>query len=138
MAEDNNGANLDLAQILQTLANLPGMPNVAQQIQQQPYDPSQVFPAQSASVPEHGGAIPAPASYGHDQTQDLRSTGWPPLQHHQPPSRPQSRTTTPTVDPSTIIEWKHGLRCVNKIASHNPHFEASVQKVRSPNASRLY
>ncbi|KAF2786027.1 hypothetical protein K505DRAFT_319104 [Melanomma pulvis-pyrius CBS 109.77] len=118
MAEANDGANLDLAQILQTLANLQAMPNIVEQDQPQPYDPSRMLPAQSASIPEHGGAIPALASYGQDQT------------HRQPPpGPPQSRTMTPSIDPSTIIEWKHGLRCVNKIASHNPHFEATIQKL---------
>ncbi|KAF2271791.1 uncharacterized protein EI97DRAFT_348893, partial [Westerdykella ornata] len=42
---------------------------------------------------------------------------------------PQHRPTGPTVHPSTITEWKHGLRCLNKLAAQNPHFETSIQKL---------
>jgi hypothetical protein len=33
------------------------------------------------------------------------------------------------IDPATITSWKHGLRCVNKIAAQNPNFIGTVQKL---------
>jgi hypothetical protein len=43
---------------------------------------------------------------------------------------PQARSSTPTIDPATITEWKQGLRCVIKVAAQNPNFAASVRKVQ--------
>ncbi|KAF2712207.1 hypothetical protein K504DRAFT_426227 [Pleomassaria siparia CBS 279.74] len=143
MAQDNNGMTLELAQFLQTLANATPQiqqnqqstyiqqnqpSSYIQQNQQSSYDPTQLLSNQP-DVSNRSTTPPAPVSYGYGQSQDPRLNGWPPMQHRQPPPVPQYRTPTPTIDVSTIIEWKHGLRCVNKIASHNPNFVASVQKL---------
>ena len=133
MAQDENGNNLDLAQILQTLANLPSAPtpSVAHQNHQQQYDPFQSFPAQPDIISGSHLPLQGSVSYGQEQSLDPRLDNRPAPHHYhqQPPPRPQSRTSTPTIDTSIITEWKHGLRYVNKIAMQNPSFVASVQKV---------
>jgi hypothetical protein len=119
--------NLDLAQILQTLANLPKAHNAPAQIQQQPYDPTQVqAPAESHSqtyFPTQTG-IP----YGHQQSGALGLIGRTPTPISQQ-QIPQNRASTPMIDPATITEWKHGLRCVNKLAAQNPNFAGAIQKL---------
>ena len=136
MAQDNNAANLDLAQILQTLANLPPMPEVTQQSQPQFYNPTQGYYPTSAS--KHETNTPPPGPYQSSPSLDPTSNNWSSLQHRQAPPKPQQcRNATPTIDPSTIVEWKHGLRCVNKVAAQNSNFAASVQKVRLQNTPGL-
>lgn len=128
MAENNEQPpQMDLEQILKTLAGLPPLPSVQQQGQQLLYDPSPV-PVQdqgALALPP----IPTLDSYNH--TQDPRLSGRSFPQHRLPPQKPQAPTKAlpPTIDPSTITEWKQGLRCVSKIAQHNPAFEASIQKM---------
>lgn len=118
MAE-NITPNLDLEKILATLAGLQQPPVNTNEQQQQPLAPhnvnNQFLPKQYAytqSNPQH-------------TTQDPRLLRQP----AQVQSRPQERTSTPLIDPSTITEWKQGLRCVSKIAAQNPEFAAVVRKV---------
>jgi hypothetical protein len=136
MAQDNNAANLDLAQILQTLANLPPVEDLGQQNQPQLYDHTQGYYSLNASRQQ--STTPPPDPYEPSPSLDPTSNNWPSLQHLQaPPKTLQHRGITPTIDPSTIIEWKHGLRCVNKVAAQNSNFAASVQKVYLPYVSAL-
>jgi hypothetical protein len=41
---------------------------------------------------------------------------------------PRSTATPPLIDPATITEWSHGLRCVHKIATQNPYFKMAIRK----------
>jgi hypothetical protein len=50
-----------------------------------------------------------------DRTRDLRPT--------------RSSVTSGPGDPSSIIDWSSGLRYVSKLASQNPSFATSIQKV---------
>ena len=95
----------DLASILKTLASL------APQSQQQQIQP----PQQPHLVP---AAEPFPAEQVWQQS----------LAHAtQPSCTPTPSSATKLVDPSTIIEWSAGLRCVMKqVAKH----ENIIQDVR--------
>ena len=136
MSQDNNTANLDLAQILQTLANLPPLPEVAQQSQPHPYNPTQGY--YSTNALSHESNAPLLAPYQPNPSLDPASNNWSSLQHRQALPKPQQcRSATPIIDPSTIVEWKLGLRCVNKVAAQNSNFAASVQKVCSHNTPGL-
>jgi hypothetical protein len=105
MAEDNAlPANMDLDAILRTLASLPKPEE--HQGQYQPQDP--YLPHQQP-------------------TTDPRLAGRASQPHSIP--KPQVRSTTPLIDPATIIDWKQGLRCVSKIAAQNPQFSVSVRKL---------
>lgn len=134
MAENNNTTpQLNLEQILQTLANLPPIPQVSQQEPLQPYDPLSI-PVHKRNTQEPYSsippAIPAPAGYNQHAQLDPRLIGRSLPQYHQADSKPvPQRSSTPTIDPSTIIEWKHALRCVNKMAAQSPTFEPTIQKM---------
>ncbi|KAF1974902.1 hypothetical protein BU23DRAFT_385977, partial [Bimuria novae-zelandiae CBS 107.79] len=41
------------------------------------------------------------------------------------------------IDPATITEWKHGLRCVNKTATQNPAFVPAIQKLIADQARNV-
>lgn len=105
MAENNSlPANMDLDAILRTLASLPKSEEQQEQLQaQDPYLPQQQFPADPRLA---GRSL---------QTQSV--------------PKPQVRSSTPLIDPATIIEWKQGLRCVSKIATQSPQFSVSVRKL---------
>ncbi|KAF2645048.1 hypothetical protein P280DRAFT_546444 [Massarina eburnea CBS 473.64] len=117
MADDN----LDLAQILATLASLSKPQTPPVEAPQQVYDrnPTQGHQAthQPPQYPEHA-----------HQHHDARLSNRPAPPTHSP-SLPQHRTSTPPVNPATITEWKHGLRCINKVASQNPDFASAVRKL---------
>ena len=117
---------MDLDAILRTLASLP-KPEGHQSdlVSQQPYGQSLSFEnAQPDSV--HGQAVPQ--TVPQHQVMDPRLAGRPtPSQLPLPKS--QVRSSTPLIDPSTIIDWKQGLRCVSKIAAQNPQFASSVRKL---------
>ncbi|KAJ8114929.1 hypothetical protein OPT61_g3314 [Boeremia exigua] len=104
MAE-NNGlpANMDLEAILRTLASLP---KPEDQGQYQPQD-QYVSQQQPAADPRLAGRSLQP----------------------QPAPKPQVRSSTPLIDPATIIDWKQGLRCISKIATQNPQFAVTVRKL---------
>ncbi len=95
--------NMDLDAILRTLASLP-KPEEQGQYQPQDQNVSQQQP-----------------------TADPRLAGRSVLIHSAP--QPQVRSSTPLIDPATIIDWKQGLRCVSKIAAQNPQFAVSVRKL---------
>lgn len=104
MAENNGlSANMDLDAIMRTLASLPKPGEQGQHQAQEQYLPHQ------------------------QPTTDPRLIGRP-LQS-QPVPKPQARSSTPLIDPATIIDWKQGLRCVSKIAAQNPQFAVSVRKL---------
>lgn len=127
MAENEDIQNLDLDQILRTLASLPKNEDAQQQTQQQPYDPANVQIPKGGALPYHLQA-PAGIPQGHEYPADPRLSGRTPSPF--PPSQvPRTQTLTPTIDPATITSWKHGLRCVNKIAAQNPNFNGTVQKL---------
>lgn len=127
---DNIEQNLDLAKILATLANLPQPEAQSYQEQKNEYDSTQSYQVHELN-PQ-----PDPIEHGvpYHYPSDPRLVGRPASQHHQPAPRPQDRVKTPFVDPSTITEWKQGLRCVSKIAFQNPEFVPAVRKVL-PNMS---
>ncbi|KAF1959816.1 hypothetical protein CC80DRAFT_533152 [Byssothecium circinans] len=124
---DNNPQNLDLEQILATLANLPNTQNHPAEVSQQVYNPGQIL-----GFPDNQQAIYTPEQpngyYALNQPQDPRQYGQPsPSPIPQP--APQQRVSTPIINPATITEWKHGLRCVNKVAAQNPDFSNAVRKL---------
>lgn len=129
MAENENdiGQNLDLAQILETLANLPKTADAPPQVQEQQYNPSTQFalPSVGLTAPHH--PVQSNATHKHGQHSDPRLHQ--PAPQHRQQAPVQGRISTPTIDPTTIIEWKHGLRCVNKLAAQNPSFVPSIQKL---------
>jgi hypothetical protein len=99
MAEGNPSQQLDLNQILQNLADLAGESNQGQQ---------QPSPLPPQPLPQR------------------------PPQHYQQPHQRQPAPAKPAaspIDSSTITEWKHGLRCINKLAAQNPNFEKAIQKL---------
>jgi hypothetical protein len=126
MADDSGAPQLDLEQILKTLSSLQPLPPPAHQYQQQSYD-VQPFPTGAGNAPQTFAPALPPIPYEQARSQDPRLVGRSIPQHRQPP--PQNRTPTPTVDSSTILDWKQGVRWVNKISAQNPGFEASIQKV---------
>ncbi|KAI8937016.1 hypothetical protein NX059_006239 [Plenodomus lindquistii] len=117
--------NLDLAKILATLANLPKpeAPGYEQQPQEQ--NAAQT----SSTFQELPQAYLGQQSTPYPQTSDPRLANRQALQYRQPAPKPQERSTTPLIDPSTIIEWKQGLRCVSKIAVQNPDFVPAIRKL---------
>ncbi|KAG9192647.1 hypothetical protein G6011_11381 [Alternaria panax] len=132
MAE-NIGQNLDLEKILATLANLPKSEPQPYQDQQQPYEPYQSHQgyqdAQQLYTAEQNNSYQQPA--------DPRLAGRLALQHRQPHPKPQDRVSSPFIDPSTITEWKQGLRCASKIASHNPDFAPAIRKLMKDQESNV-
>ncbi|KAL1610326.1 hypothetical protein SLS60_001992 [Paraconiothyrium brasiliense] len=48
-----------------------------------------------------------------------------------------SQTSNPAIDPAAITEWKHGLRCVNKIATQNLAFVPAIQKLMAEQARNV-
>jgi hypothetical protein len=124
MAENIN-QNLDLEQILATLANLPKPEAQPAHDQQQTYDTYQSH----QGYPDAQQSYPPGQNGLYEQPTDPRLAGRAPLQHRQPLPKPQDRVSSPFIDPSTITEWKQGLRCVSKIASQNPDFAPAVRKV---------
>jgi hypothetical protein len=120
--------NADLAKILATLASLqqPGVNPV--QDQQQAYDPDQPYQNYQEDVQPY----PPQQNLPYHQTADPRLANRSASHYNAtPPPRPQDRVSTPLIDPATITDWKQGLRCVSKIAQHNPDFAASIRKVLS-------
>ncbi|KAJ4349838.1 uncharacterized protein N0V89_008457 [Didymosphaeria variabile] len=136
MADNNIPAELDLEQILATLASLP-------QTTSHPVPPQQQFPTpdqvqgQTDSPPASHSLAQTGISHGYVQAQDPRLTTRPPaaLANHQPLHR--SQTSTLVIDPATITEWKHGLRCVNKIATQNLTFVPAIQKLMAEQARNV-
>lgn len=95
----------DLASILKTLASL------APQSQEQQFQP-----------PQQTHPVPTPEPFPAEQVWQQS------LAHATQPSRnPTPSNATKLADPSTIIEWSSGLRCVMKqVAKH----ENIIQDVR--------
>jgi hypothetical protein len=127
MAE-NVQQNLDLDNILATLASLqqPG----SLPAQDQTYDPNHAYQC-FQDIPQ---SYPPQQNPPYQQPADPRLAARP-AQHPAAPPKPQDRASTPLIDPSTITEWKQGLRCVSKIAASNPNFGVSVRKVNKKLAS---
>jgi hypothetical protein len=124
MAQDGQ-QNPDLAAILATLASLP-KPEAQPYQDQQAYEQNHSY--QGYQDPQQHYQ-PEP-SHQYQPPPDPRLAGRPAPQHRQPPPKPQDRVSSPLIDPSTITEWKQGLRCVSKIAAQNPDFAPAVRKVR--------
>lgn len=121
MAENNAlPANMDLEAILRTLA---GLPKPEGQQLSQPESLNFGTFAQSSATEQNV----------LHQIADPRLAGRPAPSKLQAPPQPQSRSSTPLIDPATIIDWKQGLRCVSKIAAQNPDFAASIRKVLRTN-----
>ncbi|KAH7400738.1 hypothetical protein DE146DRAFT_472595 [Phaeosphaeria sp. MPI-PUGE-AT-0046c] len=125
---DNIEPNADLAKILATLASLQQLGGIAAQGAQQGYEQPQSYPGYSAYT-EHVQTYPPPQSNPYPPTADPRLQHRPVTQNLSTTPKPQDRVSTPLIDPATITEWKQGLRCVSKIAQHNPEFAASIRKL---------
>jgi hypothetical protein len=124
---DNIEPNMDLAKILATLASLQQQPEgAAAQNQQQTYDPNQIHQGYHEDFQSYPSQQPIP----YQQSADPQLINRAASQHLSSTPRPQEKVSTPLIDPATITEWKQGLRCVSKIAQHNPEFAASVRKVQ--------
>ncbi|KAJ4377833.1 hypothetical protein N0V83_000663 [Neocucurbitaria cava] len=127
MAE-NIDQNLDLEKILATLANLPRPEAQPSQDQQQIHDANHNYHNYQhvAQTYPHESRLP------YNPSADPRLIGRPALQHQRPSPKPQDRPSTPSVpliDPSTITEWKQGLRCVSKLGAQNPEFAPTIRKL---------
>lgn len=130
MADNDAPQELNLEQILQTLANLPQAQNVMQPDHHQSLDSQPAAVLNGATLGSFS-SIPKSQLPNQERSLDPRLNDRNPPQHHPASSRPQPppRTATPAIDPATITDWKHGLRCVSKIAAQNPGFEASIRKL---------
>ncbi|CBX99988.1 hypothetical protein IAQ61_002798 [Plenodomus lingam] len=117
--------NLDLAKILATLANLPKPESQSYEQQVQETNPVQSYAG--FQNPMH--AYPDHQSTAYQHPADPRLVNRQTHQHREPALKPQERSSTPLVDPSTITEWKQGLRCVSKLAVQNPDFVPAVRKL---------
>ena len=130
MAE-NDPPELSLEQILATLASLPqtATPVPPPQHSQAPYP----YPAQPPSFPPSHHAVSANIPQNHQPAPDPRLSARP-----SQSARPQS-TQPPAkiIDPATITEWKHGLRCVNKLATQNSAFVPEIQKLIAEQARHV-
>ncbi|KAF1831359.1 hypothetical protein BDW02DRAFT_632914 [Decorospora gaudefroyi] len=124
MAE-NVEQNMDLANILATLASLSKPESQPSQSQQHSYEAGLDYQGYY-DVPQ---LYPSEQSNPYEQPPDPRLAGRSALQHRQPAARPQDRVSSPLIDPSTITEWKQGLRCVSKVAAQNPEFSPTVRKL---------
>ncbi|KAF2268038.1 hypothetical protein CC78DRAFT_530432 [Lojkania enalia] len=131
MTENNNGAELNLEQILRTLASLPQTPSTGQQAQEQQgfVVPELGLPQFNPESVSRSHSTTSTPLTGYDRSYDTILSSRPAPQHRPPIPRPQSNSSTPLVDSSTITEWKHGLRSVNKLASQNPAFVPTVHKL---------
>ncbi|KAE9966377.1 hypothetical protein BLS_007041 [Venturia inaequalis] len=49
----------------------------------------------------------------------------------------EQQTKSPLIDPSTILEWPLGLRCVNKLSAQNPNFGPTVKVMISDQARNV-
>jgi len=131
MAENNSSQVPDLASVLRTLAALapansqqPAQ-NIASAVQpslELSYDPT--LPLQAslhhpASIEQN--IIQATSTVAEHQA----------VPQHRPSIQdpPRSNSAPPLIDPATITEWSHGLRCVSKIAAQNPSFKIAIRKL---------
>jgi hypothetical protein len=128
MADNNIPPILNLEQILATLASLPQTTNPPVPPEQQFYPPGQLQ-TQSCSVPVSNYPAQIDIPHGHAQSHDPRMSARPQAALSNRQALPKSGTITPTINPATITEWKHGLRCVNKIATQNFAFVPAIQKL---------
>lgn len=125
---DNIAQNLNLEKILATLAGLSKSEPEPYQGQQNSYHPNQSYQGfQNEEQP-----YPTEQIIPYHQTADPRLANRPAPQHRQHVPQPPERSSTPLIDPSTITEWKQGLRCVSKVAVQNPDFVPAVRKVLYP------
>ncbi|KAF9740254.1 hypothetical protein PMIN06_007056 [Paraphaeosphaeria minitans] len=126
MADNKLPPELNLEQILATLASLPQTTTPPVPSEQQFYPQGQ-FSAQSTDIPASRHSSQTGIPYEQSEDSRLKARPQTTLSNRQAP--PKSQTTTPTIDPATITQWKHGLRCVSKIATQNPAFVSTVQKL---------
>lgn len=137
MADNNSPPELNLEQILATLATLASLPQttVPPVPPDQQFYPQSQFGIQSNGVPtpHYPAQMGVPVEQFHDPRLNARHQST--LSSRQAP--PKSRTSTPIIDPATITEWKHGLRCVNKISAQNPAFVPAIQKLIADQARNV-
>jgi hypothetical protein len=106
-----------------------------------PYPPQpQSFPSQYSQQPWPPRSTtppypPPPQTYPtqHGQQPNQQSWNQRPEYGHQPP--PQQAKNL--VDPSTIIEWSAGLRCVMKTVAKNENIVKEIQRVGPSLCSRF-
>jgi hypothetical protein len=51
------------------------------------------------------------------------------VQQHQATTPPAQSSRPPPIDPAVILDWPQALRCINKVAAHNPHLAAAINGV---------
>ncbi|KAF2813862.1 uncharacterized protein BDZ99DRAFT_459613 [Mytilinidion resinicola] len=132
MADNNNPQIPDLASVLRTLASLapanpqqPGQDIAASLLQHHPEPPYHPTHPTQANLqpPPNVEQIPSrPTS----TIQDQRT-----VPQHRPSVQdpPRAGSTPPLIDPATITEWSHGLRCITKIAGQTPNFKVAIRKM---------
>jgi len=142
---NNNESPPDLASVLRTLASLA--PSTQHLIGQQPIHvqaqassfssqaPPQAAPnfghqADQQSWPEGSTTPPyepPPAhAFASQYKQQPSQHSWNQTTEYNPQSPPPSHQPKHVVDPSTIIEWSAGLRCVMKTVAKNENIVAEI------------
>lgn len=118
MAQDNDAQKLDVNEVLQRLASF----NSASAT------PAHIECTTSAQAANQIQSILPPNSVSeYDPTQPLNLLPAQP-KRHQPPVTAQI-LLKPSIDVSSIIEWKPALRHVNKLAAENDQFELVLRDV---------
>ena len=104
-----------------------------QQSSNEGYDPRQPLMLQRNGLEPRNAAFPERRSESRADTFAISRgsanhtpTPAPPA----PPAPPKASTPRPSVDPSTIIDWKAGLRHVTELAARNAQLGEEVKRVR--------
>lgn len=125
MSENINLPSMNLEEILATLASLPKPDSQQFQGHEQVADGNQSYQAthEDPRPEQPQAAVP------YHTPSDPRLSGRPNPQQFGSSSRPQERSSTPLLDPSTITDWKQGLRYVSKRAAQYSPFAPTIQKL---------
>ncbi|KAF2097279.1 hypothetical protein NA57DRAFT_77533 [Rhizodiscina lignyota] len=123
MASDGNNVP-DLASVLQALASFTTP---------QPPGPQQLAP----QPPQESTSNTAFVQQLYQLNSSAGSENAPGSGPNLPQPRPQQRvvndvverTSSPTIDPATITDWKMGLKCVSFISQANPNFKNAIRKM---------
>lgn len=147
---DSNESPPDLASVLRTLASLA--PSTQQLIGQQPIHlqaqplsfssqvPSEATPnfghqTDQQTWPEGSTTPPyepPPAhAFASQYNQQTIQHSWNQTTEYNPQGPPTSYQPKNVIDPSTIIEWSAGLRCVMKTVAKNENIVSEIRRVSS-------
>jgi hypothetical protein len=141
-ARTSTNAAVDLQQLLVELSQYSSTPNQTSREQQQvsnhaeqiPEDFSRPQQLQGPQILQHQRAAqnlnqsaPVAQSTNTHHNIDPRLS----VQHHQVTTPPTQSSRTPLIDPAVILDWPQALRCINKIAAHNPNLAAAINRVNT-------